>query len=266
MNHQNTFTRVAILIYGLIAYASFNACFLYLILFVNDARLPWVHHTLATGAALPWGTAIVVDVALIALFALQHTVMARPAFKRWWTRIVPEPIERSTFVLATVACLTVIMTYWAPLNDQLWQARASWLRAALWGLQGLGWLMVVGSTFLIDHWELFGVRQVIAHFRGRAVSRRSFRTPSLYRIVRHPMMLGMLLGLWATPDMTMSRLAFAGAFTVYVMIGIRIEERDLVVALGDDYRRYQERVPRLLPGLKPDVGRWNRSAKSTPAQ
>jgi protein-S-isoprenylcysteine O-methyltransferase Ste14 len=246
MTRHDTPARIAILAYGLVAYASFHAAFLYLILFLADAFVPY---TLASNASLPLFEALGIDAALVALFGLQHTIMARPAFKRWWTRLLPAPMERSTFVLATVACLAVIMTSWIPVSGSLWRVDAPIARFALFAVQGIGWAIVVWSTFLIDHWELFGVRQVLSNLKGATVAGKTFRTPSLYRYVRHPMMVGMLLGLWITPDMSASRLVFAAGFTCYVMFGVRIEERDLVVALGEEYRLYQERVPRLLPGL-----------------
>jgi protein-S-isoprenylcysteine O-methyltransferase Ste14 len=248
MTGQTTLGRSATLAYGLAAYASFHACFLYLIFFLADAPLPY---TVENGTQLPWAAALGLNLVLISLFAVQHTVMARPAFKQAWTRIVPEPIERSTFVVATVACLTVIMLFWAPIGGHLWHVQAPWVRTLLWCVQGAGWGTVVWSTFLIDHWELFGVRQVLCHYRGTPLPGKSFRTPSLYRFVRHPMMVGMLLALWSTPDMTYSRLVFSAGFTVYILLGVRIEERDLVAALGEDYRRYQQSVPRLMPRLTP---------------
>jgi len=246
MTVRSTPARLAMLLYGFFAYAAFNACFLYLIFFLADAPLPY---TVETGAQLAWPSALAVDVALVVLFGVQHTIMARPAFKRAWARIVLEPIERSSFVLATVACLTVIMLFWTPIAGHLWHVQAPWLRMLFWCVQGVGWGTVLWSTFLIDHWELLGVRQVIAHFRGTPLPSKSFQTPVLYRYVRHPMMLGMLLAFWSTPDMTFSRLAFAAGFSVYILLGVHIEERDLVEALGDDYRRYQQRVPQLLPRL-----------------
>lgn len=246
MTSRDGFERSAFLVYGLLAYASFHACFLYLILFLNDGPVPF---TIGSGASMPLGRALAIDVGLVALFALQHTVMARQGFKRIWTRVIPEPIERSTFVLVTVGCLVVIMTAWAPIAGSVWHVEAPTLRGLLWGLQGIGWLTLVVSTFLMDHWALFGVRQVLAHQRGTSLPEKTFRTPLLYRVVRHPMMVGILIGFWATPDMNASRLVIAAAFSLYVLIGVRIEERDLVAALGDEYRRYQQQVPRLLPGL-----------------
>jgi protein-S-isoprenylcysteine O-methyltransferase Ste14 len=246
MSSSHRLGRHAILAYGLLAYASFHACFLYLILFLNDGPVPV---TLASGSARPLGDALAADVALVALFALQHTVMARSGFKRLWTRVVPEPIERSTFVFASVACLALIMLGWVPVAGRVWHVEAPPLRALLWAIQGAGWLTLVMSTFLMDHWALFGVRQVLAHHRGASLPEKAFRTPFLYRIVRHPMMVGILIGFFATPDMSASRLVIAAAFGLYVLVGVRIEERDLVATLGDDYRRYQQRVPRLLPGL-----------------
>jgi protein-S-isoprenylcysteine O-methyltransferase Ste14 len=246
MTSRGRFGRDAILAYGLLAYASFHACFLYLILFLNDALVPV---TLDSGPPRPLGIALALDAALVGLFALQHTVMARGSFKRTWTRIVPAPIERSSYVFATVAVLAVLMWAWAPIPGALWHVEASAPRVALWVLQGAGWLTLVASTFLMDHWGLFGVRQVLAHHRGVPLPEKEFRTPLLYRFVRHPMMVGLLVAFWATPDMTASRLVFAALFSAYVWVGIRIEERDLVATLGDDYRRYQQRVPRLLPGV-----------------
>lgn len=255
MTTGSRFGHHAILAYGLLAYASFHACFLYLIVFLNDGPVPF---TLASGAAMPLPRALAIDLGLIALFAGQHTVMARRAFKRVWTRLVPEPIERSTFTFASVACLALIMTRWVPIAGDVWHVDEPVLRASLWCLQGAGWLILVASTFLIDHWALFGVRQVLAHCRGVALPEQSFRTPSLYRLVRHPMMVGILIGFWATPDMTSGRLVIAAVLTLYVPIGVRLEERDLVATLGDDYRRYQQRVPRLIPALR-------RRAPMTPA-
>ncbi len=240
---SSTGTRSAIVAYGLLAYASFHAVFLYLIAFLADAPVPY---TVDGTARLSTGTALAVDLGLIALFGVQHTIMARPAFKRWWTRIIPEPMERSTFVFATVGVLAIIITNWSPIAGQVWRAEAPWLRTLLWGVQGMGWGTLVLSTFLIDHWELFGVRQVLAHHRGEPIPEKTFRSPFLYRFSRHPMMIGILIAFWATPNMTLGHLVFAAGFTVYVMMGVRIEERDLVATLGDEYRDYQERVPRFL--------------------
>ncbi len=236
-------TRSAIVVYGLLAYASFHAIFLYLIAFLANAPVPY---TVDGNATHSTGFALAIDVGLIALFGLQHSVMARPAFKHWWTRIIPEPMERSTFVFATVAILAITVTNWAPMAGQVWSAQTPWLRILLWTVQGLGWGTLVWSTFLIDHWELFGVRQVLAHLRGEPLPEKSFRAPALYRVSRHPMMIGVLIAFWCTPDMTVSRLVFAAGFTVYVLIGVHLEERDLVASLGDEYRRYQERVRRFL--------------------
>lgn len=246
MTRESTPARLGTLAYGLFAYASFHAIFLYLILFLADAIVPF---SIENGRALPLAQALAIDAMLIALFAVQHTIMARPGFKRAWTRLIPEAMERSTFVLATVACLAVLFRFWVPVEGELWSVEVEGGRVVLYTLQALGWATLVWSTFLIDHWELFGVRQVIAHFQGKTIPSKTFKTPMLYGFVRHPMMVGVLLGFWATPDMTMSRFVFAVGFTCYVVLGIRIEERDLVIALGDDYRRYQERVPSLLPRM-----------------
>jgi protein-S-isoprenylcysteine O-methyltransferase Ste14 len=246
MNPENRCARSAVLAYGLVAYASFHASFLALILFANDLLAPF---PLSGGEAQPLGHALAVDCSLIGLFAVQHTVMARRGFKRAWTRIVPRPIERSTFVLTTAACIAAILAGWVPISGTVWRVEAPALRAALWLLQGAGWLVLVASTFAIGHWELFGVRQVLAYARRAPSPPKAFRTPLLYRFVRHPMMLGFLIGFWSTPEMSAGHLALALGFSAYLLVGIRIEERDLVATLGDDYRRYQQRVPRLIPGL-----------------
>jgi len=243
-NRSNLAGRLVYLIYGVLAYLGFHAVFLYMVFFLNDGPLP---HTLESDASMPPGRAIAVDLALILLFALQHAVMARPGFKRAWTRIVPAPIERSTYVLATVVVLGAAMVFWQPVSGSVFHVETPMIRVALFGIQALGWGILVYSTFLIDHFELFGLSHVWSAFRQRSLPQQTFRMPSLYRYSRHPMMLGLLLGLWSTPDMTAGRLLWAAGFTSYVWVGIRMEERDLVALLGEEYRRYQQSVPRLIP-------------------
>ena len=236
---------VLALLYGAAAYACFLASFLYAIGFVGNLLVPT---SVDSGAVAPLGTALVIDLLVLALFAVQHSVMARRGFKRWWTRIVPEALERSTYVLAASAALALLLWQWRPIAEPLvWSvqhpAGVALLHAVFW----LGWAVALTSTFLIDHFELFGLRQAWSRLVGHAAPRLEFSTPGLYRHVRHPLYLGLLLGFWATPTMTAGHLLFAGASTGYILIGIWFEERDLSAQFGDRYRLYRERVGMLLP-------------------
>jgi methanethiol S-methyltransferase len=228
---------------GLTVYAVFFATFLYLIGFVGGALVP---KTLDDGVAGPIGTALATDLGWLALFAIQHTIMARPAFKRWWTRIVPVALERTIFVGTTCAILVGMVVFWRPLPGTAWHVEgigALAIHAGFW----LGWGTVLLSTFLIDHFELFGVKQVLAHAMGRPMERPRFQERSLYRYLRHPLMLGFLLAFWATPHMTWSHLLFAGATTAYILVALVIEERTLVALHGEAYEDYRRRVPKLIP-------------------
>ena len=187
------------------------------------------------------------DVLLLGLFAAQHSVMARPGFKRRWTRLVPAHVERSTYVLVSSLLLALLFWRWRPLAGVVWDIPWPAARMALWGLFGAGWLIVLISTFLIDHADLFGLRQVCLHATGRPYTPPPFRTTGLYRVVRHPIMLGFLLAFWGAPDMSAGHLLFALATTGYILIAVRLEERDLVAHFGDVYRRYKERVPAFIP-------------------
>ena len=236
-------------LYGLIVYLFFLATFLYAICFVGN--LPWLPKTIDSGAAVPLAEALPVNLALLALFALQHSVMARRGFKRWWTRFVPEPIERSTFVLAATLALALLLWQWRPIAEPvLWSVTQP---AARWALQAvfcLGWAVLLISTFLINHFELFGLRQVAAHVSGHGIPAPQFRTPLFYRHVRHPIYLGFVLAFWATPQMSAGHLLFAIATTGYILIGIWFEERDLVAQFGNRYRVYREQVGMLWPRLR----------------
>jgi methanethiol S-methyltransferase len=230
-------------LYGGIAYLIFLGAFLYAAAFVGNLG-PW--NTIDSGAASPTPVALLIDSALLALFAIQHSVMARPAFKRAWTRIVPKAAERSTFVLLASLVLIVMFWQWRPITTPVWTvtaAPAAALRAVFW----LGWGLVLLSTFLINHFELFGLSQVYARLRGHELDAPTFRTPFVYRWVRHPIYLGFLLAFWATPAMTAGHLLFSVATTGYILLGIFLEERDLVAQFGEQYRHYRSRVGMLFP-------------------
>jgi len=248
---------VLIAAYGVAAYLMFLVVFLYLIGFVADADF-MVGNVHVVGKSIDRGglgngsltvTAVVIDTALLALFAVQHSVMARQGFKRLWTRIVPQSAERSTYVLASNVCLVVLYAAWYPITHDVWRVTAQPWRALLIAAALAGWAIVLLSTFLIDHFDLFGLRQVFARLRGRRLAEHSFKTPFLYRLVRHPIYLGFLIAFWATPAMTLGHLVFAAVMTGYIFLAVRFEERDLIGVLGEQYRDYRHRVPMIIPGL-----------------
>lgn len=239
-------SRFAILLYGLATYVFFLAVFVYTIGFVGGFVVP---KHIENGVMETAGRAIAIDVVLLALFAIQHTIMARPAFKRWWTRIVPPAAERSTFVLFATVLLALIDWQWRPLPGVVWAVTNPVGVALIQGVYFLGWGIVLYATFLIDHFELFGVRQVVTHAFGRSAAPAQFTERSLYRVVRHPLMLGFLTAFWAAPVMSPGRLLFAGVITAWVLLAIRIEESTLVELHGEQYESYRRRVPALLPRL-----------------
>ena len=235
---------IASVLYGVVTYALFLGVILYAIAFVGDLPVP---KTIDTGATGPLGTGLIIDTMLLGLFALQHSVMARPAFKRWWTRYVPQPVERTTYVLLASLIMIALFWYWRPIPEPIWIIENPVAVAALTALFWFGWGLVFLSTFLINHFELFGLRQVYARLRGRSLPEPVFRTPFLYKRIRHPLYLGFLIAFWATPSMTAGHLLFAIVTTGYIFLGIYLEERDLIGLFGDQYRRYRGQVSMLIP-------------------
>lgn len=245
--------------YAVACYAAFLAVFVYFILFTIGIIVP---RSVNDGPALPVALALTLDVGLLLLFAVQHTIMARPVFKEHWTRLIPPAAERSTFVLLASVCLALLIVGWAPLPGELWRTDDPLLVVLLWSVCAGGWLLLLISTFLIDHFELFGLKQGWLRVRRAEPAETAFKTPALYRVVRHPMMLGFLLGFWATPHMTTSRFVLAAGMTLYILVGIAFEERDLVRRFGDHYRRYQRNVPKLIPGWRRRADGGLRAAKT----
>lgn len=239
--------RFLSLIYGVAVYGLFFATFLYLIGFVGNA--PFLPETLDHGSRITdsAAVAVVVNLALIALFGVQHSVMARRGFKTRWAAIVPPVVERSTYVLLTSVVLILMYWLWQPLPQPVWSVGDETAAYVLWALFFLGWGLVLISTFLINHFDLFGLRQVWLHFRGKPEMPIPFKASGLYRGVRHPIYLGFVLAFWATPEMSAGHLLFAVAMSVYLFIGITYEERDLVAHFGETYRRYRQQVPMLIP-------------------
>ena len=232
-------------LYGVAAYV---ACLGVLLYFVAFSAGLFVPRSVDIGIDAPWYQALGIDVLLLTLFGLQHSVMARRGFKRWWTRVVPPAIERSTYVVATCAALALLFRFWIPIRTPVvWHVDNDWGVGLLWSLFGVGWLLVLVSTFLLNHFELFGLQQVFARMTRRAVPDAGFRTPLLYRYVRHPLYLGLLLGLWSVPVMTAGRSVFALGLTLYILIGIAFEERDLLQQFGERYRAYRVQVGMLIP-------------------
>lgn len=237
--------KLAALAYSLLSYTLFLLVFIYFIGFLSSIGVPKGIDTAVGRVSWPW--AIVIDVLLITLFAIQHSGMARKAFKHWWLRFVPAPIERATYVLFSSAVLALMIWLWQPVSITVWRIESPLAVALLTGVYWLGWALVLVATFLISHLELFGIKQALDTVLWLKAPDTSFKTPLLYKLVRHPMYAGFLMAFWATPHMTVGRLVFAVTCTLYIVIGSRLEEKDLLVLFGDPYRRYQQRIGRLIP-------------------
>jgi len=217
-----------------------------MVMFLNDIPiLPSIN----SGTARHWGAALAINLGLVLLFGLQHSVMARHSFKKAWTRIIPEPAERATYVLATVACLALAFAFWSPMTTTLWRVEQPIAFYGILAVQAVGWTTLVWATFALNHFHLFGLTQAWNAFRGRPFPHLEFRTPAIYRVVRHPIQLGILIGIWAAPVMTIGHLVFAAAMTTYVFVGLFFEERDLVRQFGERYLAYRKSVPKVLPRL-----------------
>ena len=238
--------------YGAISYVLFLAVFVYAIGFVGGLTPRSVDHAIAS----PAGWAVVIDVVLLTLFAAQHSVMARPAFKRWWTRYVPVPVERSTYVLLASLVLALLIWQWRPISTMVWDVTWRPARVVIWGLFWLGWAIVLAATFMINHCELFGLRQVFAVWRSRPQAETGFRTTLFYRVVRHPLNLGFIVAFWAAPTMTAGHLLFAGVTTGWILLAMQLEEHDLQAILGARYAAYRETVPMIVPGLRTRRSSW----------
>jgi protein-S-isoprenylcysteine O-methyltransferase Ste14 len=243
----NRFLRIIALLYGIVAYTAFFITILYSIGFVMNEVVP---KSIDTGATTTSLEALIVNLVLMSLFAIQHSVMARKGFKEWWTQYVPKPVERSTYVLLASLCLLLLFWQWRPMPAIVWQVEGADVAVAIATISLIGWTIVFTSTFLINHFELFGVHQVMANLAGREIPAAQFRTPMYYKFVRHPIYLGFIIAFWAAPEMTVGHLLFAAVTTAYIFVGIFLEERDLVEQFGDDYRKYKRRVSMLFPWRK----------------
>ena len=258
--------RIVYFVYGVACHALFLVVYAWMAAFVGNFDFGLIR-TIDGPVTRSLASALTIDVLLIAAFAVPHSVMARPMFKRWWTRFVPEPIERSTYVFVSCLLMGLLLWQWQPIGGVVWDVTGPAARSALWALFAVGWLMVPGVSLLINHFDLFGTRQVWLHLRGQAYSDLPFRTPLLYRLVRHPLYVGWMLAFWATPTMTIAHLLFAVLTTAYMLIAIPFEERNLIAHFGENYVEYRRRTGGLIPRLtgspeRPEVepgAAWRRS-------
>lgn len=238
--------RITGFFYGVICYLIFFASFVYAIGFVGNLVVP---KSIDSGAAGAFWPSLLINLLLLGLFGIQHSVMARPGFKRWWTKLVPEPVERSTYVLFASLALVLLFWQWRPLPEVVWSMQGEVGRTLLWTLYALGWGLVLASTFMISHAHLFGVRQVRDYLQRKEQWQPGFQTPGLYRHMRHPIMTGFFIAFWVTPDMTAGHLVFALVTTAYILVALRLEERDLIAFFGERYEAYRRQVPMFLPRL-----------------
>ena len=236
--------RILGFLYGVVVYFLFFATFLYAIGFIAGLAVP---KTIDGGAVVPLTEALIVNILLMSVFAIQHSVMARTGFKHWWTKIVSPAVERSTYVLASSLALILLVWQWRPIPDVIWQVSDPNAAMAIMALEAVGWGVVLSSTFLINHFELFGLHQVANNLTGKPMPAPKFRTPLFYKLVRHPIYLGFIIAFWATPLMTAGHLLFAAVTTAYIFVGVALEERDLITVFGDEYRRYRQRVAMIVP-------------------
>ena len=242
--------RILFLLYSVISYFLFFGTFLYTIGFVGNL---FVSKSIDGPNTMPLVKAVLINATLLLVFALQHSIMARPAFKRWWTRFVPEPVERSTYVLLASLCLLLLMWQWQPIGGVVWSVKSGLFKMVLLGIYAFGWGLVIISTFLFNHFDLFGLRQTWLYFAGRQYSQLPFKTPLPYRFVRHPLYLGFLIAFWSTPLMTVAHLLFAMLTTAYVLIAIVFEEKDLVTQFGESYIEYKQNSSSIIPFLKRNI-------------
>jgi len=242
----STHSRWAILLYATVCYAGFHAVFLWMVMFLNDVPiLPSVN----SGTPRHWAAAVTINLGLVVLFGLQHSVMARRSFKRAAAAIIPEPAERATYVLATVVCLALAFAFWSPMTTMIWRFEQPAAVYPILAVQAVGWATLVWATFALNHFHLFGLTQAWSAFRGRPIPDLEFRTPPIYRVVRHPIQLGILIGIWAAPVMTVGHFVFTTAMSMYVFVGLFFEERDLVRQFGQRYLAYRQSVPKVIPRL-----------------
>ena len=246
-HRSNLAGRIVAFLYGVVAYVFFFVTFLYAIGFVEDLVVPT---TIDTGLSAPTMQALIINLILMSIFAIQHSAMARQQFKRWWTQFVPASVERTTYVLFATLALALLLWQWRPMPEVVWQVANPQAATAITAVSLIGWLIVLTSTFLINHFELFGLHQVANNLTGRPMPAPRFRMPLYYKFVRHPIYLGFIIAFWAAPTMTLGHLLFAAVTTAYIFVGIQLEERDMVEVFGDQYRSYKKRVSMLLPWRK----------------